>query len=139
MNKNRMKETNNETRKEAVKETATSINRKSLSIEEFIEECKYYAKSIDCALSGEAIPALYEKAEEMQEEKILLTRDSAAALIEEAADRAEKPKMFKEQKLPFKHIRKSFYKTNHFSGEMMSISGIDFKFSQSIKKFYCPS
>ncbi len=47
----------------------------------------------------------------------------------------EKPKMFKNQKLPFKHLRKSVYKTNHFSGEMLSAQGKDFKFSRNIQKF----
>lgn len=47
----------------------------------------------------------------------------------------EKPKMFKNQKLPFKHVRKSFYQTNHFSGEILSAEGSDFKFSRNIKKF----
>ncbi len=47
----------------------------------------------------------------------------------------EKPKLFKDQKLPFKHVRKSFYKTNHFSGEMMSAEGRDFKFAKHIKKY----
>lgn len=47
----------------------------------------------------------------------------------------EKPKMFKNQKLPFKHLRKSIYKTNHFSGEMLSAQGKDFKFSRNIQKF----
>ncbi len=47
----------------------------------------------------------------------------------------EKPKMFKNQKLPFKHVRKSFYQTNHFSGEMVSAEGRDFKFSRNIQKF----
>lgn len=47
----------------------------------------------------------------------------------------EKPKMFKNQKLPFKHVRKSIYQTNHFSGEMISASGRDFKFSRNIQKF----
>lgn len=47
----------------------------------------------------------------------------------------EKPKMFKNQKLPFKHIRKSTYRTNHFSGEMLSAEGRDFKFSRNIQKF----
>lgn len=47
----------------------------------------------------------------------------------------EKPKMFKNQKLPFKHIRKSTYRTNHFSGEMLSAEGKDFKFSRNIQKF----
>lgn len=47
----------------------------------------------------------------------------------------EKPKMFKNQKLPFKHVRKSFYQTNHFSGEMVSAEGRDFKFSRNVQKF----
>lgn len=47
----------------------------------------------------------------------------------------EKPKMFKSQKLPFKHVRKSTYQTNHFSGEMISAAGKDFKFSRNIQKF----
>lgn len=47
----------------------------------------------------------------------------------------EKPKMFKNQKLPFKHVRKSIYQTNHFSGEMISAAGKDFKFSRNIQKF----
>lgn len=47
----------------------------------------------------------------------------------------EKPKVFKNQKLPFKHIRKSFYQTNHFSGEIISAQGKDFKFSRYIKSF----
>jgi len=52
-------------------------------------------------------------------------------LVEKILD---KPKMFKNQKLPFKHVRKSFYKTNHFSGEMISAAGNDFKFSKNILK-----
>lgn len=47
----------------------------------------------------------------------------------------EKPKMFKNQKLPFKHLRKSTYRTNHFSGEMLSAEGNDFKFSRNIQRF----
>lgn len=47
----------------------------------------------------------------------------------------ERPKMFKNQKLPFKHVRKSIYQTNHFSGEMVSAEGRDFKFSRNIQKF----
>ncbi len=47
----------------------------------------------------------------------------------------EKPKMFKNQKLPFKHVRKSTYQTNHFSGEMVSAQGRDFKFSRNIQKY----
>ena len=47
----------------------------------------------------------------------------------------EKPKLFKNQKLPFKHVRKSIYQTNHFSGEMVSAQGRDFKFSRNIQTF----
>lgn len=47
----------------------------------------------------------------------------------------EKPKVFKNQKLPFKHVRKSIYQTNHFSGEMVSAQGRDFKFRANIQKF----
>lgn len=46
-----------------------------------------------------------------------------------------KPKLFKNQKLPFKHVRKSIYQTNHFSGEMVSAEGKDFKFSRNIQTF----
>lgn len=47
----------------------------------------------------------------------------------------EKPKMFKNQKLPFKHLRKSSYQTNHFCGEMLSAEGKDFKFSRNVQHF----
>lgn len=73
-------------------------NKHELTVDEFVEECKNYASSIDCVLPGETIPALYEKVEEMQESKIPLNRENAEALIEEVADRAEKPKFFKKPK-----------------------------------------
>ena len=47
----------------------------------------------------------------------------------------DKPKLFKKQKLPFKHVRKSIYQTNHFSGEMICAEGKDFKFSRNIQNF----
>ncbi len=47
----------------------------------------------------------------------------------------EKPKMFKNQNLPFKHVRKSIYQTNHFSGEMICAQGSNFKFSRNIQRF----
>ena len=50
-------------------------------------------------------------------------------LVEKILD---KPKMFKNQKLPFKHVRRSIYQTNHFSGDMISAAGRDFKFSRNI-------
>ena len=47
----------------------------------------------------------------------------------------EKPKLFKHQKLPFKHVRNSIYQTNHFLGEVVSAEGKNFKFSHNIKPF----
>ncbi len=44
------------------------------------------------------------------------------------------PNDYQNSKLPFKHIRKSYYKTNHFSGEIISINGNDFNFSSHIQK-----
>ena len=79
------------------KETHSSKNAE-LSVDEFIEECKEYAKSIDCVMDGATITALYEKVEAMADDKIPLTAETAAALIEEAADRAEKPKLFSKPK-----------------------------------------
>ncbi len=56
----------------------------------------------------------------------------AIELIQKILD---KPKLFKNQKLPFKHVRKSIYQTNHFSGEMICAEGKDFKFSRNIQTF----
>ena len=53
-------------------------------------------------------------------------------LIEKILD---KPKLFKKQKLPFKHVRKCIYQTNHFSGEVVSAEGKDFKFNRNIQSF----
>ena len=47
----------------------------------------------------------------------------------------DKPKLFKNQKLPFKHVRKSIYSTNHFLGVVVSAEGQDFAFSRNIKNF----
>ena len=72
--------------------------RNEMTIDEFVDECKIYAKSIDCTIPGESIPALYEKVEEMKGNNITLNKENAEALIEEVADRAEKPKLFKKPK-----------------------------------------
>lgn len=63
------------------------------------------------------------------------TSDEILEGIELVEKILDKPKMFKNQKLPFKHLRKSIYRTNHFSGEMLSAQGKDFKFSRNIQKF----
>ena len=70
----------------------------NMSVDEFVDECKEYAKSIDCSMDGNTIAVLYEKVEEMADEKIPLTVENAIALIEEAADKAEKPKLFSKPK-----------------------------------------
>lgn len=56
----------------------------------------------------------------------------AIELIQKILD---KPKLFKHQKLPFKHVRKSIYSTNHFLGVVVSAEGQDFKFSKNIRNF----
>ena len=88
------------------KEAETSrVNREvehnlkaEMTVDEFVEACKKYVKSIDCVLHSDAIPVLYEKVEEMKENRILLNEENVEALIEEVADRAEKPKLFKKPK-----------------------------------------
>ena len=62
-----------------------------MGIDEFAETAAEYAKSIDCSISGKSMLALYERIEIMEEDGIPLTKENAIALIEEAADRAEKP------------------------------------------------
>lgn len=83
---------------EITREDTRRVKASGMSVDEFVDECKSYAKSIDCALPGATIPALYEKVEEMKESNVPLTRENAEALIEEAADRAEKPKLFRKPK-----------------------------------------
>lgn len=69
-----------------------------MSIEEFVEFCKAYTKSIDCIMQGKTIPALYEKVEDLLEEGVKLTEANAIKLIEDAADKAEKPRLFNKPK-----------------------------------------
>ena len=66
-----------------------------MSIEDFANYAQEYAKEIDCAISGKTVLALYERIELMQEDGIALTKESAEELIEEAADKAEKPNLGK--------------------------------------------
>lgn len=47
----------------------------------------------------------------------------------------ESPEMYKNQKLPFKNIENSLYKTDHFSGEFQNSRGRTFKFSGNIHNF----
>ena len=105
-----------------------------------IEKIKKYAKIplaidtdnlpyfADDIIKMRAVSAVVIKGKFPNSEEIL----NAIKLIEKILS---KPKMFKEQKLPFCHIRKSFYRTNHFRGEIQSAQGGDFKFANNIQKY----
>ncbi len=62
-----------------------------LDIDTFAQYACKYASEIDCNITGKSMLALYERIEIMEEDGIPLTRPNAEALIEEAADKAEKP------------------------------------------------
>ena len=64
-----------------------------IDIDEFAQYCCKYASDIDCSITGKSMLALYERIEIMEEDGIALTKTAAEDLIEEAADRAEKPSM----------------------------------------------
>ena len=66
-----------------------------MDIDEFAQYACQYAANIDCSITGKSMLALYERIEIMEEDGIPLTKASAEDLIEEAADRAEKPSMGK--------------------------------------------
>ena len=59
--------------------------------EKFAQYCVQYAASIDCSITGKSLLALYERIELMEENDIPLSKTNAEQLIENAADRAEKP------------------------------------------------
>ncbi len=66
-----------------------------MDIDEFAQYACQYAANIDCSITGKSMLALYERIEIMEEDGIKLTPANAEALIEEAADRAEKPSLGK--------------------------------------------
>lgn len=66
-----------------------------LNIDEFADYACEHARRIDCSITGKSMLALYERIEIMDEDGIPLTRANAEALIEEAADKAEKPPLMK--------------------------------------------
>ena len=57
----------------------------------FASYAAVYARNIDCVITGKSMNALYERIELLQADNVKLTRKNAETLIEEAADRAEKP------------------------------------------------
>ena len=100
IDENKLKKENHQEKREEHVEVEDRRVKKAteLNIDDFVEECKLYAKSIDCFMDGNTVTALYEKVEEMKDDGIPLTKENAEALIEEAADRAEKPKLFSKPK-----------------------------------------
>ncbi len=76
-------------------ERETSCPGEEMTIDEFAQYATQYASQIDCSISGKSMLALYERIEIMEEDNIPLTRENAENLIEEAADKAEKPSLGK--------------------------------------------
>ena len=66
-----------------------------MDIDEFAQYCCHYASQIDCSITGKSMLALYERIEMMEEDGVALTKTAAEDLIEEAADKAEKPSLGK--------------------------------------------
>ncbi len=105
-----------------------------------IAKIKKY-KNISLAIDSDNLPWCAEDIKKLHaiDSVIIKGKFASSEEILEGIELVEKilakPKVFKNQKLPFKHVRKSIYQTNHFSGEMMSAQGSDFKFSRNIQKF----
>ena len=80
-----------------------AYSEEELEIDAFAHYASDYAKKIDCVITGKSMLALYERIEIMQEDGVRLTRKNAEALIEEAADRAEKPPLLRRIGSVFSH------------------------------------
>ncbi|MEY8356990.1 tetratricopeptide repeat protein [Lachnospiraceae bacterium 54-53] len=72
-------------------EAGPGFNGEEMDIDEFAQYACRYANEIDCSITGKSMLALYERIEIMEEDGIPLSRANAEGLIEDAADRAEKP------------------------------------------------
>ncbi|MDD3150320.1 MAG: U32 family peptidase, partial [Candidatus Gastranaerophilales bacterium] len=103
-----------------------------------LEKMKKY-KNYKLSIDSDNLPWL---AEEIQKKKLVESIiikgkfDSEDDLIDSIVlieKILQKPKIFKNQKLPFKHLGDSLYRTNHFSGEFLSSESRDFKFKGNIK------
>ena len=82
---------------EVLKEEAASLSvddyddETEMDLDEFAQYACKYASEIDCSITGKSLLALYERIEMMEEDGVPLTKRNAVDLIEEAADKAEKP------------------------------------------------
>ena len=75
-----------------VRERANSdYGDEEMDIDQFAQYACRYANEIDCNITGKSMLALYERIEIMEEDGVPLNKANAESLIEEAADRAEKP------------------------------------------------
>ncbi len=74
-------------------EESEPVDDEELDLNDFADYAVNYAKEIDCSITGKSMLALYERIEIMEEDGIPLTRTNAEDLIEEAADKAEKPSL----------------------------------------------
>lgn len=74
---------------------APEYTGEEMDIDEFAQYACRYANEIDCNITGKSMLALYERIEIMEEDGVPLNRENAESLIEEAADRAEKPSVGK--------------------------------------------
>lgn len=66
-------------------------DEREMDPEEFAQYACKYASEIDCSITGKSLLALYERVEMMEEDGVPLTQKAAIDLIEDAADKAEKP------------------------------------------------
>lgn len=66
-----------------------------MDLDEFAQYACKYASEIDCSITGKSLLALYERIEMMEEDGVPLTKKTAVDLIEDAADKAEKPSLGK--------------------------------------------
>ena len=66
---------------------------REMDLEEFAQYACKYASEIDCSITGKSLLALYERIEMMEEDGIRLTKKAAIDLIEETADKAERPSL----------------------------------------------
>lgn len=80
---------------------STASHNEEMDLDEFAQYACRYANEIDCSITGKSMLALYERIEIMEEDGIPLSRANAESLIEEAADRAEKPTIGKRIKSLF--------------------------------------
>ncbi len=76
-------------------EEGPGFQGEEMDMDEFAQYACRYANEIDCSITGKSMLALYERIEIMEEDGLPLNRANAESLIEEAADRAEKPSLGK--------------------------------------------